>query len=176
MFRFAYRTVLTILFLVTLPGWQKPIWAVDGSPNGLLLMTTVVPTVGTTKATNSSTASTENTFGSITGPFATNEGYSPLHNAVRKGERFLVSGLVSKGANIDQQTSSGKTALHLAVHADDVQMVRTLLSLGASPLIKDNAGKMPIEYWESGNDVSILKILQTCEDNALSTKCTQNIR
>ena len=176
MIQFVYRTALTVLFLSTLPGEQEFTWAVDGSPNGLFLMTTVVPTIGTTKATNSTTASTEDTFAFTMGPLEAGETYSPLHQAIRRGNYKQAMDLMANGADVNQRTASGKTALHLAVLSDNRPIVIQLLAQGASPLIKDNAGKMPIDYWESGNDIYTLHNLQACEKDATSTACTHKIR
>ena len=166
MVRFLNKTVITLM-LLSVP--QEFGWAMDGSSNGLFVMATAVTSTQATRATDSTTRSTESIVGS-TIDSKTGDGALPLHHAAMQGDYQQVSD-IARRTNIDQRTGSGKTALHLMVLIDDRAMIAHLLRLGASVHSEDDKGKKPIDYWEAGNDVRILTMLQACEMSPPESDC-----
>lgn len=73
-------------------------------------------------------------------------GYSPLMDAVQKGDLAMATLLVDHGANPDLRSKDGQTALIIAVGRGDVATVSMLLSRGANPLIADNLGMSAAAY------------------------------
>lgn len=73
-------------------------------------------------------------------------GYSPLMDAVQKGDLAMATILMDNGANADLRSKDGQTALIIAVGRGDIATVSLLLSRGASPDIADNLGMSASAY------------------------------
>jgi uncharacterized protein len=73
-------------------------------------------------------------------------GYSPLMDAVQKGDIAMATLLMDNGANADLRSKDGQTALIIAVGRGDIATVSLLLSRGASPDIADNLGMSASAY------------------------------
>lgn len=71
--------------------------------------------------------------------------------------------LITKGANINEPSSSGKTPLHYAVMTKSFALAELLLKSGARIDLKDAARKTPLDYWESGGNIKLLHLLQSYE-------------
>jgi len=64
-------------------------------------------------------------------------GWRPLHLAVRYRRTELVSFLIRKGANVNQQDGDGQTALMWAIEYERPDYVESLLMVGADPNIRE---------------------------------------
>ncbi|MBN1409232.1 MAG: ankyrin repeat domain-containing protein [Spirochaetales bacterium] len=77
-------------------------------------------------------------------------GYEPLHLAVKKNKREMVSRLIRAGADVNRkmpdQVIDGKanTPLHLACHHADCELVRLLLENGADVSAENAEGLTPV--------------------------------
>jgi hypothetical protein len=73
-------------------------------------------------------------------------GYSPLMDAVQKGDLAMGKILLDSGANPDLKSKDGQTALIIGVGRCDTATVSMLLSRGANPDISDNLGMSAAAY------------------------------
>lgn len=90
--------------------------------------------------------------------------YTPLQRAVMTDDFDEARILITKGANINEPSSSGKTPLHYAVMTKSFALVELLLKSGARIDLKDAARKTPLDYWESGGNIKLLHLLQSYEE------------
>ena len=64
-------------------------------------------------------------------------GLTPIHHAIRNGDRFFVEKLICHGARLDLANRAGQTALHLVfavdgkLHPEFHAMTQLLLDYGA---------------------------------------------
>jgi len=87
-------------------------------------------------------------------------GDTPLHLAVRRGEKDLVERLLDAGADVHARNKDGAAPLHVAIGKRDRQIVRMLLDAGADV----NAKRVryilpPLHSAASAGDPEILKML-----------------
>ena len=73
-------------------------------------------------------------------------GYSPLMDAVQKGDIAMVKLLLDKGSLIDLRSKDGQTALILCAGRGDTDMSEILVSYGADFTLKDNLGMSALGY------------------------------
>ncbi len=66
--------------------------------------------------------------------------YSPLMDAVQKGDLAMVNLLLSKGADTSLRSRDGQTALIISVGQGSKEIAALLLRYGADPAVKDNLG------------------------------------
>ncbi len=69
-----------------------------------------------------------------------------LHYAVQYGAEPVVDFLLSKGVNVNAQSSDGNTPLLIATGTDQVNLVQKLLDKGADPNIKNLLGDTALFY------------------------------
>ena len=65
-------------------------------------------------------------------PSAWEEGYTPLHLAIRRGIEEIIKLLLSKGANVNAEAKDGRTSLHFATQMGRIKIVEYLLKCGAN--------------------------------------------
>lgn len=76
-----------------------------------------------------------------------NQGYAPLHCAVKAKNDFLVRIiLLNHNADINIQDNQGQTPLHHAVAEGNITLIRTLLTHGANFDLSDAKGHTPLDY------------------------------
>lgn len=85
-------------------------------------------------------------------------GWTPLHQAVRKGDERMVKALIDAGVDISARGNSARTALHLACEAEEARIVQLLLDHGADPSAADYNGRTPL-HEAVGRDTIILQQL-----------------
>ncbi|KAF4159491.1 hypothetical protein CNMCM6936_006270 [Aspergillus lentulus] len=85
-------------------------------------------------------------------------GWTPLHQAVRKGDERMVKALIDAGVDISTRGNSARTALHLACEAEEARIVQLLLDHGADPSAADYNGRTPL-HEAVGRDTIILQEL-----------------
>ena len=73
---------------------------------------------------------------------------------------YMVSLLVSKGADINMKNAQGSTALKFAVVRSDMGFIKLLLKLGADKEIMDRNNLMAVDYASSEKDDEIIKLLK----------------
>jgi len=69
-------------------------------------------------------------------------GLTPLHWAVDRGNKDLAELLILRKANIDAQDEELATPLHYAVDCDHADLVALLLHAGANPNVPNSAGEI----------------------------------
>lgn len=73
-------------------------------------------------------------------------GYSPLMDAVQKGDVAIAQILLDHGADGNLKSKDGQTALIIAAGRGDLSISKLLVSHGADPSIKDSLGMSAISY------------------------------
>jgi ankyrin repeat protein len=87
-------------------------------------------------------------------------GYTPVMDAVWRGNLDITKLLVNKGAELNTINKEGQTNLVLAVGADKVDIVKILAKHGADPDIKDWMGMSAYGYATLFRKDNIIKILK----------------
>jgi len=86
---------------------------------------------------------------------------TPLHGAVRRGQKELAEFLLEHGANINARDQYGQTPLHDAVDQKQPEMVELLITKGAEINPLDKQGRTPMYYaWGDGGDGRIKELLR----------------
>jgi len=73
------------------------------------------------------------------------EDWTPLHEAVVKGNKDVASLLIDKGADLNAKLISGRTALHLAFISGHSEIAELLIANGADVTARDNEGNSPFD-------------------------------
>lgn len=98
------------------------------------------------------------------------QGLTPLHLAIRKGNDDTVEVLINAGAYINAKNMQGDTPLHLAASEGLLGIVQKLLKAGANIETKNSDGLMPIDLVKSGcTHDEITKLLINYQD----TRCRE---
>ena len=85
-------------------------------------------------------------------------GYSPLMDAVQKGDVAMVKLLLEHGAVTDQRSKDGQTALIICAGRGDEDMAEFLVMHGADPQIKDNLGMSAAGYAKLFNNRKMMEL------------------
>jgi hypothetical protein len=88
-----------------------------------------------------------------------NNGNSPLHIAILKGEKEYAQSLIYQGADLNLKNNLELSPLHLAAFMNDEKLVRHLLEKGAEIDIKGNSGYTPLHIVTELNHISVAKEL-----------------
>ena len=83
-------------------------------------------------------------------------GDTPLHLAVRRGDRDLIARLLDEGADVHARNKDGVTPLHVAIWKHDRRVVRMLLDRGADANAKRVGGAAPPLHsaiWTGDRDI-----------------------
>lgn len=86
------------------------------------------------------------------------EGWTPLHQAIKNANQRMVKALVDAGSDLSAQDHRGRTALHLACREDAVKIVRFLLDHGANPSAVNYLQETPLHN-ACGKDTAIMQML-----------------
>ena len=87
-------------------------------------------------------------------------GYTPVMDAVWRGNLDITKILVNKGAELNTINKEGQTNLVLAVGADKTDIVKILAKHGADPDIKDQMGMSAYGYATLFRKEKIIEILK----------------
>lgn len=71
---------------------------------------------------------------------------SPLHEAVKKGDKAEVEALLAKGADVNAKNKFGSTPLHSAASSGEKDIAELLLAKGADVNAKNARGHTPLHY------------------------------
>ena len=71
---------------------------------------------------------------------------SPLHKAVRNGNRSKVLHLLDLGRNPNKVNSRGESPLHWAAFRGYKGIVSLLLNRGADPSLETDSGETPLDF------------------------------
>eukprot|EP01117_Protostelium_nocturnum_P016978 TRINITY_DN6818_c2_g1_i1.p1 TRINITY_DN6818_c2_g1~~TRINITY_DN6818_c2_g1_i1.p1 ORF type:complete len:681 (+),score=92.26 TRINITY_DN6818_c2_g1_i1:22-2064(+) len=86
--------------------------------------------------------------------------YSYLHFVAEQGKKEIVELLISKGANVNQQTNDGKTPLHCASQWKWIEVVRILTNTEGIIIDKaDQNGQTPLQVAAGSGCVDVARIL-----------------
>ena len=86
---------------------------------------------------------------------------APLHQAVEKGHRDIVSLLLNEGCPINVVDSKGRSVLHYAAQGGQIDMIEMLAKQGLNVNISDDKGQNPLHYAvASGQIESVLTLLR----------------
>jgi uncharacterized protein len=85
-------------------------------------------------------------------------GYSPLMDAVQKGDPAMVSLLLDRGAKTNLKSKDGQTALVVAAGRGDDILAKILIDHGADPTIGDNLGMSAASYAKLFNNEKMLAL------------------
>jgi len=80
-----------------------------------------------------------------------NEGFTPIHYAVRDNYPGMLSFLLDKNADVNIKSSSGSTPLHEAVRAGNIAFLTLLLDHGADVNAIDGKGNTPLHIGVPAN-------------------------
>jgi len=83
------------------------------------------------------------------------DGETPLHNAVKNGNKELIEFLLTQGARINAQDNQGETPLH---KADNTKIIELLLQHKANINAQDNWGNTPLHI-AAWNNLDAVKLL-----------------
>lgn len=89
----------------------------------------------------------------------TEDGDSPLHQAVFRGHREIVNLLTSRGADLNAQKMDGDTPLHLCAKQGNVAMAQLLRASGARVDVRNAVGLLPLGVAQ-GN-AELVEVLST---------------
>jgi ankyrin repeat protein len=88
-------------------------------------------------------------------------GGTPLHEAVRRGQKGAVEFLLDHGANINARDQNGQTPLHHAVNHKQIDLVELLIARGADVNPRDTQGRTPMySAWGGGVSERIEELLR----------------
>jgi len=106
------------------------------------------------------------------------EGETPLHEAVKKGDRPMMELLLKNGADVTLVNSQKLAALHLAALSEDPHTVGLLILRGGSQqiTIKDGTGKTPLDLAKEkyGEESEIYGVLNKAQEK-IDKKLRENI-
>lgn len=87
-------------------------------------------------------------------------GYTPLMDAVFKGNAEIAKILIEKGADVNKVNKEGQTMIVLAVGADKLELCKLLTENGADVDVPDAMGMSAYGYAELFKKTEILKVLE----------------
>lgn len=101
-------------------------------------------------------------------------GYTPLHDAVIRGDLPRINALIKAGANVNSPIRSkevyssewGATPIHLAARDGQREIVETLIKAGANPKAADDRGATPLHYGAYSAEIESLLVDRGADANA----------
>lgn len=98
-------------------------------------------------------------------------GKTPLHIAVKIGDKDSVDSLIKAGADVNARDSDGRTALHDAASLGMTNTLAPLLRAGANIETKDNTGKTAVQIARELQNADVISILTNeMKDDSLTLK------
>lgn len=91
---------------------------------------------------------------------ATDDGATPLIEAVTARRLDVVARLLSAGAAVTATTFAGSSALHRAASSGDTEIARVLLAAGADLFALDSKGQTPMDRARSRGREDVLALLE----------------
>ncbi len=88
-------------------------------------------------------------------------GYTPLMDAVQKGDILICKMLLESGANPDIRSKDGQTALVIATGRGDLDIATLLISVGSNPGIADNLGLSAVGYARLFKNEALMELFNT---------------
>jgi ankyrin repeat protein len=88
-------------------------------------------------------------------------GYSPLMDAVQKGDVAMVELLLRRGANTELKSKDGQTALIICAGRGDVPMAKILIANGSNPTASDHLGMNAIKYANLFKNEKMIELFNT---------------
>ncbi|WP_332328280.1 ankyrin repeat domain-containing protein [Endozoicomonas sp. GU-1] len=72
--------------------------------------------------------------------------YTPLHFAAERGQQEAIHALITRGADVNAQTTDGRTPLHFAAEQGQQEAIDALIARGADVNARTKDGKTPLQY------------------------------
>ncbi|QLH41824.1 MAG: ankyrin repeat domain-containing protein [Coxiellaceae bacterium] len=94
----------------------------------------------------------------------------PLHQAIWRDDKDMVSLLVVKHENINTVNEQGHASLHISVLSKNKWMISFFLNVGAAVDIQDSKGRTPLHLVVEMDDVELVKIFSEHNKKALNVK------
>lgn len=91
---------------------------------------------------------------------STDRGYTPVMDAVWRGNEKITDYLIKKGADLNTISKEGQSNLVLAVGADRINIVKLLAENGSDPDVKDMMGMSAYQYATLFKKEKIVEILK----------------
>ncbi|CAI2380368.1 unnamed protein product [Moneuplotes crassus] len=86
---------------------------------------------------------------------------TPLHFAAANGKNIdLIDFLVSKGANVNSQSTGGDTPLMKAIMFDNTEAAKSLIDHGADKTIENANGRNAINFAEASRNQDIISLFE----------------
>ncbi|XP_072180508.1 uncharacterized protein [Diadema setosum] len=90
---------------------------------------------------------------------ASEDGMTPLHIAIQKGDLELFTCLVDNGADADAAAVDGDTPLHTAARAGNLQVVTSLVNKAADVNATNGRGQSPLHVAIQGGNLPVVSFL-----------------
>lgn len=85
--------------------------------------------------------------------------YTPLHQAILRTKRALVTSLLQQGADPNIATKSKQTALHIAISRNDLESTKAVVDAGADLSLRESSGWTPLHLAAAKNKLELAKYL-----------------
>ena len=87
------------------------------------------------------------------------DAYTPLHNAVTKGEQNLVKFFLEKNALVNTQNANGNSPLHTAVSKGFFDITKLLVQKGSNVNLQNKEGRTPLFLGVKNKQKQLIKLL-----------------
>ena len=84
---------------------------------------------------------------------------SPVADAMQRGDKLAVQGLIKKKADVNAPQSDGATALHWAAYLQDAETTALLIRAGAKVEAKNNYGVTPLVLAATSGNAAVVNLL-----------------
>ncbi|MGK0237648.1 MAG: ankyrin repeat protein [Candidatus Pelagisphaera sp.] len=85
--------------------------------------------------------------------------YTPLHQAILRKKRALITSLLKQGADPNAPTKSKQTSLHIAISRNDLESTKAVLDAGADLSLRDGSGWTPLHLAAAKNKLELAEYL-----------------
>ena len=98
-------------------------------------------------------------------------GNTPLHKAIEKGDKEIIELLIDKGAYVNVKNNEGDIPLHFAIRKKNVKLIEMLVAKGANICAENNDGESPLAQAIISNDQEALDELLKSKKMYINDAC-----